>query len=160
MISSGDRRRSATPGRAGHPAAPPTRARRYQRGLALSVWASVSLPACIIAVGLGVDFAGHATAEQEARAVAAQAARAATHELRVTPDGATLDVAAAKREAVSFAAAAGYSAAARIEGGNRAHVSVTGSYVTLFLGIIGVNSIGIEVEGSARAVTTLDGAEA
>lgn len=159
-MSSGDRRRSATTGRAGHPAAPPTRARRDQRGLALSVWASVSLPACIIAVGLGVDFAGHATAEQEARAVAAQAARAATHELRVTPDGATLDVAAAKREAVSFAAAAGYSAAARIEGGNRAHVTVTGSYETLFLGIIGVNSIGIEVEGSARAVTTLDGAEA
>ena len=64
------------------------------------------------------------------------------------------------REAVSFAGAAGYSAAARIEGGNRAHVTVTGSYETLFLGIIGVNSIGIEVEGTARAVTTLDGAEA
>ena len=29
-------------------------------------------------------------------------------------------------------------AAARIEGGNRAHVTVTGSYETLFLGIIGV----------------------
>ena len=41
---------------------------RDERGLAISVWASVSLPAFIIAVGLGVDFAGHATAEQEARA--------------------------------------------------------------------------------------------
>ena len=66
---------------------------RDQRGLALSVWTSVSLPAFILMVGLGVDFAGHAAAEQEARAVASQAARAATHELRITPDGATLDVA-------------------------------------------------------------------
>ena len=133
---------------------------RDERGLAISVWASVSLPAFIIAVGLGVDFAGHATAEQEARAVAAQAARAATHEIRVTPTGATLDVAAATREAVSFARAAGYTAAARIEGGDRAHVTVRGAYETVFLGIIAVNSIPIEVEGSARAVTTVDGAEA
>lgn len=133
---------------------------RDQRGLALSVWTSVSLPAFILMVGLGVDFAGHAAAEQEARAVASQAARAATHELRVTPDGATLDVAAAKREAVSFARAAGLSAEANVEGGNRAHVTVRGSYETLFLGIIAINAIPIEVEGSAQAVTTLDGAEA
>ncbi|HSO69735.1 MAG TPA: hypothetical protein VLQ67_08870 [Arachnia sp.] len=133
---------------------------RDQRGLALSVWTSVSLPAFILMVGLGVDFAGHAAAEQEARAVASQAARAATHELRVTSTGATLDVAAAKREAVSFARAAGFAAEARIEGGNVARVTVRGAYDTLFLGLIGVNSIGVEVDGSARAVTTVDGAEA
>ena len=133
---------------------------RDQRGLALSVWTSVSLPAVILMVGLGVDFAGHSAAEQEARAVASQAARAATHELRITPDGATLDVAAAKREAVSFVRAAGLSAEARVEGGTRAHVTVRGSYETLFLGIIAINTIPIEVEGSAQAVTTLDGAEA
>ena len=133
---------------------------RDQRGLALSVWTSVSLPAFILMVGLGVDFAGHAAAEQEARAVASQAARAATHELRVTSTGATLDVAAAKREAVSFARAAGFAAEARIEGGNVARVTVRGAYDTLFLGLIGVNSIGVEVAGSARAVTTVDGAEA
>ncbi|MHA6525811.1 hypothetical protein [Tessaracoccus sp. G1721] len=124
------------------------------------MWASVSLPACIIAVGLGVDFAGHTTAEQEARAVAAQAARAATHEIRVTPSGATLDVAAAKREAVGFAQAAGFTGEARVEGGERVHVTVRGAYETLFLGIIAINSIPIEVQGSARAVTTVDGAEA
>ncbi|MHA6512583.1 hypothetical protein [Tessaracoccus sp. Z1128] len=128
--------------------------------MALSVWTSVSLPAFIIAVGLGVDFAGHAAAEQEARAVAAQAARAATHELRVTPAGATLDAAAAKREAVGFARAAGLAATATVEGGDRARVTIRGSYETLFLGVIGVNSIPVVVEGTARAVTTVDGAEA
>ena len=39
-------------------------------------------------------------------------------------------------------------------------MTVRGSYETLFLGIIAINTIPIEVEGSAQAVTTLDGAEA
>ena len=40
---------------------------RDERGVSLSVWTAVAMPAFIVAVGLGVDFSGHAAAEQEAR---------------------------------------------------------------------------------------------
>ena len=35
---------------------------RDERGLSLSVWTTVALPAFIVAVGIGVDFSGHAAA--------------------------------------------------------------------------------------------------
>ena len=64
---------------------------RDERGVSLSVWTAVAMPAFIVAVGLGVDFSGHAAAEQEARAIAGQAARAATHEVVLTEAGVSLD---------------------------------------------------------------------
>lgn len=133
--------------------------RRDQRGLALSVWTAAAMPGLIITVGLGVDFSGHAAAEQEARAVAAQAARAATHEVRVTAAGAALDAPAARRAAVAFLRDAGYDGSATVMA-DRAVVSAHGSYRTLFLGLIGIAAIPVEVTGSARAVATVDGSEA
>lgn len=133
---------------------------RDERGLSLSVWTAVAMPAFIIAVGLGVDFSGHTTAQQEARAVAAQAARAATHEVTLTAAGPRLDVAAARRAGRAFAAEAGYAAEVVIEGGTRARVTVTGSYPTLFLGLIGVNSIAFEASGTADALSVIDGEQA
>lgn len=118
------------------------------------------MPALIITVGLGVDFSGHAAAEQEARAVAVQAARAATHEVVVTAAGTAIDPPAARRAATSFVRTAGYAGDARIVSGDRAEVTVRGSYRTLFLGLIGVNDIPVEVTGRARAVATVDGTEA
>ncbi len=131
-----------------------------QRGMALAVWTAVAMPALIIMVGLGVDFSGHAAAEQEARAIAAQAARAATHEVVVTRNGVRIDEPAARQAAVSFVSAAGYDGVAVIDGGTSATVTVRGAYRTLFLGLIAVNDIPVEVTGSARAVSTVDGAEA
>ena len=42
----------------------------------VSVWVSVALVAFIVIIGIGVDFAGHAGASQDASAVADEAARA------------------------------------------------------------------------------------
>lgn len=125
--------------------------RRDERGVSLSVWTAVAMPALIIAVGLGVDFSGHAAAEQEAREIAAQAARAATHQVVLTQDGPTLDVAAGRRAAQRFAEAAGYSADVQLTQSG-AQVSVRGSYATIFLGLIGIHSMSVEGDGAARGV--------
>ncbi|MFT3887756.1 MAG: hypothetical protein QM713_06295 [Arachnia sp.] len=124
---------------------------RGERGLALSVWTAVMIPAFIIAVGLGVDLAGHAAAEQEARAVAGQAARAATQQLTLTADGPVLNVGAAKRAAVAYVVAAGWDPAVSVVG-QRSEVTVRGRYETSFLGMIGVRSIDVEASSSASAV--------
>lgn len=133
-----------------------TAARPCQRGVSLSVWTAVAIPAFIIAVGIGVDFSGHAAAQQEARSVAGQAARAATHEVILADGGVTLDVAAGRQAATRFAADAGYPAVVSIQG-TRADVTVEGAYRTLFLGLIGVNEIGFTASGSASAYSTIDG---
>lgn len=125
--------------------------RRDERGLSLSVWAAVAMPAFIVAVGIGVDFSGHAAAAQEAREVAAQAARAATHEVVLTSAGPQLDVGAAKLAARSFAESAGYSADV-VVAGESASVTLRGSYETSFLGVIGIHTIAVEGSGSARGV--------
>ena len=120
--------------------------------MSLSVWTAVAMPAFIIAVGLGVDFSGHAAAEQEAREVAAQAARAAVHQVVVTADGPKLDVIAGKHAARSYAQAAGYTADVALTSATGARVTVRGSYSTRFLGLIGVYSMNVEGEGRARGV--------
>lgn len=130
-----------------------------ERGLALSVWTAMVLPAFIVAVGIGVDFAGQATAAQEARAIAAEAARAATHEIVIGPAGPVLDVPRAKAAALNFASVSGHRASVTMSGGSTATVRIESSYQTVFLGLIGIHEIGFDVTGSARAVRTFDGAE-
>ncbi|MCG6567813.1 hypothetical protein [Tessaracoccus sp. ZS01] len=126
--------------------------RRNERGLSLSVWTAVALPAFIVTVGLGVDFAGHAAAEQEAREIAAQAARAATHQVSLTDAGVRLDIAAGKRAALGFAQAAGYTADVLLTQASGAQVTVRGTYDTVFLGLIGIHGIAVEGGGTARGV--------
>ena len=131
--------------------------RSDQRGVSLSVWTAVALPAFIVVVGIGADLSGHAMAQQEARAVAAEAARAATHEVILTADGPQLNRAAALRKGASFAAAAGYRAHVGIEGSATAVVGISGSYTTTFLSLVGIESIPFAVVGEAVAITSVDG---
>lgn len=130
---------------------------RDQRGLSLSVWTAVAMPALIVAVGLGVDFSGHAAAKQEAREVAAQAARAAVQQITVTESGTRIDQGAATHAGREFARRAGFIATVEIRAGGTAEVTITGSYPTLFLGVIGISSIGYDVSASAAAISTVDG---
>lgn len=111
------------------------------------------MPAFIIAVGIGVDFSGHAAAEQEAREVAAQAARAAFSEVSLTTDGPQLDVGAGKRAARDFAEASGYTVDVALTQATGAQVSVHGSYETSFLGVIGIHSISVNAMGTAQGLT-------
>ncbi|GAA4891417.1 hypothetical protein GCM10025789_05360 [Tessaracoccus lubricantis] len=126
--------------------------RSNERGLSLSVWTAVALPAFIVTIGLGVDFAGHAAAEQEAREIAAQAARAAVHQVTLTDAGPMLDVGAGRRVALRYAEAAGYSADVRLTQATGATVTVRGTHPTAFLGLIGIRGIPVEGEGTARGL--------
>ena len=51
---------------------------RGERG-AITVWTAVVLIAFVLIVGIGVDFAGHTRATQEARSIAAEAAARAAN---------------------------------------------------------------------------------
>lgn len=133
--------------------------RRGERG-AISVWVSVALVAFMICVGMGVDFSGHATAEQEARAVAAEAARAGGQFLLVQPGSRPRpDVAAATRAARAYVAASDFSGTSTVQAGT-IRVSVTGSYQCQFLSIIGINTLPLHGEGAATVTAVIAGEEA
>lgn len=129
---------------------------RDERG-AIAVWAAVAIPAFVVVIGMGVDFSGHATAQQEARAVAAEAARAGGQYLDAGPGTRPRpNPVMARRAAMAYVAASDYSGSVTVGGGTVA-VSVSGSYETLFLGIIGVNSLPLRAEGAATIQVVVDG---
>lgn len=131
--------------------------RRDQRG-AVAVWASMAMVAFIIFMGIGVDFAGHARASQDARAVAAEAARAGGQFLEVSSGRAYPDGPQAAAAASQFIDSAGYSGTTEIQG-NGIQVSISGAYETQFLSIIGINSLPVNATAVAEVKTTTDGEE-
>lgn len=121
--------------------------KRIERG-AIAVWTAVALPAFIVAIGLGVDFSGHTRATQEARAVAAEAARTGGQQVSLGSGRAAPVLAAGRAAAERYAERAGYTGTATV-GSTRIDVTVRTQYETFFLGIIGIWSL--DVEGSASA---------
>lgn len=127
--------------------------RRDERG-AIAVWASVALLAFMVVIGLGVDFAGHTRAQQEARAVAAEAARAGGQQLTLAEGRVTPVAASAPRAAERYAQDAGYSGSATVSG-TSIRVTVSGTYPTSFLGVIGIREIAVEASATAEVTPTL-----
>lgn len=125
----------------------------------VSVWVAVSLVAFMVILGIGVDFAGHAVAAQDARHVAAEAARAGGQHLRVEAGRARPDVHAAIGAANSYAATAGYSAATNVRGGDTIAVTVTGHYACQFLSMIGITALPVTGDGTAVVKSVIEGAE-
>lgn len=117
------------------------------------------MPAFIVCVGLGVDFAGHASAEQEARAVAQEAARAGGQYLVLSGGRARPDIHHAQRAANSYLAASSLSGNVVVGTGGDITVEVSGRYPTQFLGMIGINSLPLHATGSAHVVSVIDGNE-
>lgn len=132
--------------------------KRDQRGLSISVWFALVMPAIILAVGIGVDFSGRTTKEQEARSIAAEAARAGANSTSLT--GVQLAIGSHSDDAVrEFAKHSGYTATRVAVKGDTIHVTLKGGYETRFLGLIGINELPIEVTGTAELVAGSDGAE-
>ncbi|MFV0429203.1 MAG: pilus assembly protein [Arachnia sp.] len=130
--------------------------RHDERG-ALAVWTSLALVAFIVLIGLGIDFAGHAAAEQEARQVAAQAARAGGQAADFTGEGHIgLAGQAAIVEANRYASASGYSATVRVDA-QRVHVEIDDRYTCVFLTIIGIGTLPVHAEATAEQVAVLNG---
>lgn len=124
------------------------------------MWAALTAFCMIVIVGIGVDFGGQAVAEQRARTVAAQAARAAGQQLQLDAVAragtATTDTSSAITAATAFLAQSGQSGTASVAG-NTITVTVTGSYRCVFLSIIGIGSLPVTGTSTAEVVRVYEG---
>ncbi|NLE97019.1 MAG: hypothetical protein GX596_03385 [Propionibacterium sp.] len=120
---------------------------RLERG-AIAVWTAVALPAFIIVIGLGVDYSGHTRATQEARAVAAEAARTGGQQISLATGRAAPALTSGRIAAERFAERSGYASTTTVDA-RAITVTVHGQYDTSFLGIIGVWSLDVEASATA-----------
>lgn len=117
------------------------------------------MPAFVLCVGLGVDLSGHATAEQEARAVAQEAARAGGQYLVVANGRARPDIARAERAANTYVAATSLAGNTLARSDGSITVTITGRHPTRFLSMIGVDSLPLSATGTAQVVSVIAGNE-
>ncbi|MBK8462874.1 MAG: pilus assembly protein [Nigerium sp.] len=133
-----------------------------ERG-SVSVWLALATVAMTLCVGIAVDLGGHVHAQQRAHALAAQAARTAGEEVAVAEavrgETPTVDTAAARRAANSYLARAGVTGRVSVRAGNVLHVQVTDHYTPVFLGSIGVGTLTVSGESTARLVRAVNGTE-
>lgn len=140
----------------------PGRHPRPERG-SVSIWLATMSIAMLVLIGLAVDLGGQVRAQQQARALAAQAARAGGQQLdtaaAVRGDAARPDAARAARAARTVLASAGVSGTVRVSGGTRVSVDVRDTYRTLFLGVIGLDDLSVSGHGTARITRSVEGVE-
>jgi Flp pilus assembly protein TadG len=131
----------------------------HDRG-SISLWAALAAFCMIVIVGIAVDFGGQAVAEQRARTVAAQAARAAGQQLQLDAVAragtANTDTSRAITAATTFLAQAGQTGTARVAG-NTITVTVTSSYRCMFLSIIGIGTLPVTGTSTAEVVRVYEG---
>lgn len=139
-----------------------TRRLRDERG-SVSVWLALAAVALVLCVGIAVDLGGQVHAQQQARSIAAQAARTAGEEVAaaqaVRGQTPTVDVAAAKRAAAAYLARAGVTGTVTVRSGNVLDVTVTDTYTPMFLSSIGVRTLTVTGHSSARLVRAVQGTE-
>ncbi len=136
--------------------------RAGERG-SVSIWLATASFVMIILVGLAVDLSGQVHAQQHARDVAAQAARAGGQQLQapkaIRGQGAYANSSQAAAAASSYLAASGLTGNVSIQGGNTVVVTTTERYPTKFLGIIGLNSMTVKGQAESRVVRAVGGGE-
>ena len=138
---------------------PVAQRRRDDRG-SISVWFATASFVMVILVGLVVDVGGKVHSQQHARAVAAQAARAGAQELdasSVKGHGLAIDVAAAHAAAHAYLGATGVHGTVAVTEGTVLTVRTTDTYRTKFLGVIGLDTMAVTGEASARLIQTQAG---
>lgn len=144
-----------------------TQLRRLTRGDrergSISLWLATSGLVMIVLVGLAVDLSGQVYAQQHARDVARQAARAAGQQLQgptaVRGDGAFADPYAAQQAAQTYLAGSGLTGSATIINGQTVRVDTTDSYQTKFLSIIGITGFTVHGEANSRITRSVGGVE-
>lgn len=147
-----------------------TAMRRQLRALArggdrgsVSIWLAMASFVMIILVGLAVDLAGQVHAQQHARDVAAQAARAGGQQLQaakaIRGQGVYANPSQAAAVARSYLAASGLTGNVSIQGGDTVVVTTSERYPTKFLGIIGLNAMTVKGKAESRVVRAVGGAE-
>lgn len=128
-----------------------------------SIWVVTAAFAMTLLVGLAVDLGGQVHAQQQARDVAAQAARVAGQQVAapaaIRGTATTVDAAAARTAAQQYLAAAGVTGTATVRGGTTITVHVTDTYPTRFLSLIGIGTLHVDGTATARLIRTLGGTE-
>ena len=120
-----------------------------ERG-AITVWTAVVLIGFIVIIGIGVDFSGHARATQEARGIAAEAARAGNQHLGLMDGRLSPEPDVAKKAAENYVAASRFQGTARMISSNIVEVEVTGRYTCVFLNVIGITTLPVRAKGTSE----------
>jgi Flp pilus assembly protein TadG len=139
----------------------PVRRQRDESG-AISVWFATASLVMIILVGMTVDLGGKVHTQQQARSAAAQAARTGAQEVQgsaVRGGDLHVDINAAKAAALDYLRAAGVEGNARVVNGDTLIVTTTDTYTSKFLGIIGLDTMQVTGEASARLIRAEGGIE-
>ena len=117
----------------------------------------------IVLVGMAVDLGGKVHTQQQARNIAAQAARTGAQEVQsasTVRGGIPLaSIGAAKAAANSYLAQAGVQGTVNVRGGDTIVVEVSDSYDSKFLSIINLDTMRVTGEASARLIRTEGGDE-
>ncbi len=129
----------------------------------VTLWIALTTFTIIICIGIAVDLGGHVHAQQRARNIAAQAARTGAQEVTAadairghTP---RVDNAAAHRAAATYLTRAGVTGTVTVRAGGYLDVTVTDSYTPMFLTSLGVGTLTVTGESTARLVRAVQGAE-
>lgn len=126
-----------------------------ERG-SITIWIVTASFVMIVLAGMAVDLGGQVYAQQHARDVARQAARAGGQQLQAGPairgEGAIADTTRAVQAARTYLAAGDVAGQAQVTGADTIEVTTTAVYTTKFLGIIGINRL--TVTGHAEATIT------
>lgn len=132
-----------------------------ERGSA-SAWAVVTTIAMLLFVGIALDFAGQLEAQQSARAVAAQAARAGGQQVvapqAIRGQGVTAQPGDAHAAAANFLAGAGVEGSVQVTG-DRVIVDTSNPYSTKFLSIVGITTLPATGHAEARITRAVGGVE-
>ena len=135
---------------------------RDERG-AISVWFATAALVMVMLVGMAVDLGGKVHAQQQARSAAAQAARTGAQEVQgstaIRGEELRVDLNAAKAAAQDYLRAAGVEGTVTVVDGDTLIVRTTDTYDSKFLGIIGLDSMNVTGEASARLIRTQGGIE-
>lgn len=135
---------------------------RYGDRGSVTVWMALATFVMIVLVGLAVDLGGQVHAQQRARDIAAQAARAGGEQVQAVPaiEGRSvrIDTRAARDAAEDYLDAAGVEGTVRIIDGDTITVSVTDTYEPRFLTFLG-RHLTVTGTASARLVRTTEGVE-
>lgn len=143
-----------------------TRSGRLRAGAergSVGVFVIVIATSFLIMVGLAVDVAGHIHAMQEARAVAREAARVGGQQVQMATGvrgrGAVADPGKAATAAEAYLYQAGVPGSASVSGPASISVTVTSTYPTKFLSIVGVGTLSATGTAEARITRSVEGVE-
>jgi len=128
----------------------------------VTVWLALAAAAMVLCVGIAVDLGGQVHTQQQARDIAAQAARTAGEHVDAqairgrTP---TVDTVAAIAAADEYLRRAGVTGTVTISSGTTLQVSVTTSYQPIFLTTLGIGPLQVTGTSTAELVRAVDGTQ-